>query len=132
MQLAPTTLQRIAVAAAVLAGIAVLAAAGGGAGAGAAPPAHAAKTYRLSADSGGDLRFSRTRVTASRGSVTLRLSNPSPLDHGIAIQGRKKGRTAGPGGVSTVTVTLKAGTYTFYCPVDGHRAGGMKGKLVVR
>jgi uncharacterized cupredoxin-like copper-binding protein len=30
-----------------------------------------------------------------------------------------------------VTVKLKKGTYTFYCPVDGHKAAGMKGKLVV-
>ena len=30
-----------------------------------------------------------------------------------------------------MTVTLKKGTYTFYCPVDGHEAAGMKGKLIV-
>ena len=30
-----------------------------------------------------------------------------------------------------MTVKLKKGTYTFYCPVDGHEAAGMKGKLVV-
>jgi uncharacterized cupredoxin-like copper-binding protein len=30
-----------------------------------------------------------------------------------------------------VTVDLKPGTYEFYCPVDGHKAGGMKGELTV-
>ncbi|MCA1657495.1 MAG: hypothetical protein LC713_07290, partial [Actinobacteria bacterium] len=25
----------------------------------------------------------------------------------------------------------KAGTYQFYCPVDGHKAAGMKGTLIV-
>lgn len=96
-----------------------------------APLARAAATYRLSADSNGNLRFTRKRITAAKGSVTLRLSNPSPLDHGIAI-GRKKGRVVGTGGTSTVTVTLKPGTYTYYCPVDGHRSEGMSGKLTVR
>jgi uncharacterized cupredoxin-like copper-binding protein len=28
-------------------------------------------------------------------------------------------------------VTLKKGTYTFYCPVDSHAKAGMKGKLIV-
>ena len=34
-------------------------------------------------------------------------------------------------GQMQVTVTLKPGTYEFYCTVPGHEAGGMKGKLVV-
>lgn len=96
-----------------------------------APRAHAAKTYRLSAASSGSLRFTRTRITATRGSVTLRLANPSPVDHAIALRGRE-GRTVGTGGVSRVTATLKAGTYTYYCPVGDHRAEGMTGRLVVR
>ena len=29
------------------------------------------------------------------------------------------------------TRRLKPGTYEFYCPVPGHRALGMKGKLIV-
>jgi plastocyanin len=31
----------------------------------------------------------------------------------------------------TVQVTLKAGTYTIWCAVDGHRARGMQGTLTV-
>jgi len=31
-----------------------------------------------------------------------------------------------------VTVTLKPGTYQFYCPVPGHKAAGMKGTLTVQ
>jgi uncharacterized cupredoxin-like copper-binding protein len=30
-----------------------------------------------------------------------------------------------------VSLTLKPGTYTFYCPVAGHRAAGMEGTLEV-
>jgi uncharacterized cupredoxin-like copper-binding protein len=36
------------------------------------------------------------------------------------------------GGTSTVSETLKPGTYTFYCSVDGHEAAGMKGTLTVK
>ena len=52
----------------------------------------------------------------------------------IAVEGNgvdKDGATVQPGGTSTVTVKLKPGTYTFYCPVDGHKAAGMKGTLTV-
>jgi uncharacterized cupredoxin-like copper-binding protein len=27
---------------------------------------------------------------------------------------------------------VKAGTYEYYCPVDGHKAAGMTGKLTVQ
>jgi len=43
----------------------------------------------------------------------------------------KSGQTVQPGGASTVTADLKPGTYTFYCPVPGHEAAGMKGTLTV-
>jgi uncharacterized cupredoxin-like copper-binding protein len=36
------------------------------------------------------------------------------------------------GGTSEVDVDLKAGDYTFYCSVPGHREGGMEGKLTVK
>jgi uncharacterized cupredoxin-like copper-binding protein len=29
-------------------------------------------------------------------------------------------------------VNLKPGTYEFYCPVDSHKAQGMKGTLTVK
>ena len=59
----------------------------------------------------------------------------SIFQHDVAIKSkgkvRKKGKTVGKGGISKVTLTLKPGTYTFYCTVPGHEAAGMKGKLVV-
>jgi uncharacterized cupredoxin-like copper-binding protein len=57
------------------------------------------------------------------------------VSHAIAVEGNgvdKDGSTVNMGGKSTVTVSLKAGTYTFYCPVDGHKAAGMKGTLTVK
>jgi uncharacterized cupredoxin-like copper-binding protein len=94
-------------------------------------------TVRLSADAKGKLKFNTTRLTATHGTVTLVMTNPkgSGIAHAIAVQGKglnSKGRTVSPGGTSQVTANLKKGTYTFYCPVDGHKAAGMKGTLVVR
>jgi uncharacterized cupredoxin-like copper-binding protein len=56
------------------------------------------------------------------------------LTHAIAVEGHgvdKDGRTVQKGGTSKVTVTLKKGTYEFYCPVDDHKDAGMEGRLVV-
>ena len=36
------------------------------------------------------------------------------------------------GGVSKVSADVKAGEYTFFCSVPGHREGGMEGKLTVK
>jgi plastocyanin len=92
-----------------------------------------AKTYRLSA-SKTKLAFNVKTIRASKGSVTLSMANPSSFPHAVAIKGHgvnKKGKTVNKGGTSRVTVRLKKGTYTFYCPVSGHEAAGMKGKLIV-
>lgn len=93
---------------------------------------------KLSADPGGQLRFTKAKLTASKpGTVTLRMANPSSagMEHGIAIEGNgvdRDGPIVGPGKTSAVTVSLKQGTYTYYCPVPGHEQAGMKGTLTVR
>src|SRR4051794_37312094 len=87
-------------------------------------------THRLAASQTG-LKFNVSTIHAKAGKVTLRMSNPSSFKHGVGIKGKGKGKIVGKGGTSTVTATLKKGTYTFYCPVPGHEAGGMKGKLIV-
>jgi plastocyanin len=80
------------------------------------------------------LAFNHTTLKAKHGTVTLVMANPSGLSHAIAVEGHgvdKDGKTVNKGGTSRVSVKLKKGTYTFYCPVDGHKAAGMKGKLIV-
>jgi plastocyanin len=95
----------------------------------------ASSNLQLAADSGGQLKFDKTTLSAKAGKVTITMNNPAPVPHAIAIQGGgvdKSGSTVSAGGKSTVTVALKAGTYTFFCPVDGHRAAGMQGTLTVK
>lgn len=83
------------------------------------------------------LSFSKKALTADAGSVTVAMANPSgnQLPHAIEVEGQgfeKAGQTVAAGGTSTVTANLKPGKYTFYCPVDSHRADGMQGTLTVK
>ena len=80
------------------------------------------------------LKFNVSKLKAKAGKITIIMTNPSPLQHNVAVEGKSaevKGKVVGKGGVSKVTLTLKKGTYEFYCTVPGHRAAGMKGKLTV-
>jgi plastocyanin len=93
-------------------------------------------TVALAADETSGLAFDKQTATAKSGKVTLTLTNApgNSAPHAIAIEGQgidKDGQTASPGGASSVSVDLKPGTYTFYCPVGGHRAAGMEGTLTV-
>jgi plastocyanin len=78
--------------------------------------------------------FTKTTATASAGTVTLSAVNPQSSPHDISIKGNgvdEQGNQVSGGGTSTVTATLKAGTYEYYCSVPGHEAAGMKGTLTV-
>jgi uncharacterized cupredoxin-like copper-binding protein len=89
----------------------------------------------LAADSGGQLKFDKSALSAKAGNVTITMTNPSPVPHAIAIEGNgldKAGKTVTTGSKSSITAKLKPGKYTFYCPVDGHRQAGMQGTLTVK
>jgi uncharacterized cupredoxin-like copper-binding protein len=93
------------------------------------------ETLRLAADPSGALKFDKTQLSAKPGKVTIRMDNPSPVEHAISILGNgvsATGQTVGRGGVSTVTASLPAGRYDFFCPVDGHKQAGMSGRLIVK
>ena len=70
------------------------------------------------------------------------MPNMSGVSHNIAIETGEGGATAKGGkvgaspfttkGTATVKVTLKPGTYTFFCEAPGHRAAGMYGTLTVK
>jgi uncharacterized cupredoxin-like copper-binding protein len=81
------------------------------------------------------LKFDTTALSAKAGKVTIVMKNPSQLQHDVAIEGNgvnARGKVVGHGGTSTASASLKAGTYTFFCSVDGHRQAGMEGTLTVK
>jgi plastocyanin len=94
-----------------------------------------AQTLKLSADAGGALKFDQSSLTAKAGKATIVLDNPSSVPHAVEVEGNgieEKTDTIGMGESAKVTVTLKPGKYEYYCPVDGHKAAGMKGTLTVQ
>jgi plastocyanin len=90
----------------------------------------AGATLKLTSPADGSLKFDQTQLAAKAGSVTLVYTNPSSVPHGVALE-TTSGAVVTGGKTSTVTVTLAPGTYTFYCPVPGHRQAGMQGTLTV-
>jgi plastocyanin len=88
------------------------------------------------ADPSGKLQFTKSSLTAKAGKVTINFTNKSSLPHNMTIQQGTNGPVVGAtptfsGGSKTLQVSLKPGTYTFYCSVPGHRQAGMQGTLRV-
>jgi plastocyanin/mono/diheme cytochrome c family protein len=96
-----------------------------------------ASTLKVAADPTGQLAFTQTSLSAKAGNVTVDFTNQAPIQHDFCIQdqsGKELGCTSVIQGASTSKAFngLKAGSYTFFCSVDGHEAAGMKGKLTVK
>jgi plastocyanin len=99
----------------------------GGAGGGA--------TLQLAADPGGAPKFDPTTLEAPAGTVMIDFTNDSSNPHNVTIEGNGIEEVASDtvtGESTSVSADLEAGTYTFYCSVDGHRAAGMEGTLTVK
>jgi plastocyanin len=90
----------------------------------------------LAADPSGQLKFTKTSLSAKAGKVTIAFTNSASLAHNLTIasaSGTVVGATPTfQGGSKTLSLNLKPGTYTFYCSVPGHRQAGMQGTLVVK
>lgn len=70
------------------------------------------------------------------GNYTFAVKNAGKIGHDLAIagagvSGTPKTPLIDAGGTSKLTVDLKAGTYTLYCTVPGHKAAGMVAKLTI-
>ncbi len=103
---------------------------GGGSGGGGG-----AETISLSADPSGAFAFEQTSLSAQAGNDTIDFDNPAPIGHDVCVED-SSGNEVGCSDVVTqdktsLTVNLEPGSYTYYCSVDGHRAGGMEGTLTV-
>jgi mono/diheme cytochrome c family protein len=89
----------------------------------------------LPADPNGQLAYISKQATAPAGALEIDSKNAASIPHDISLEGNgvnTKGKVVQNGGVSTIKVNLKAGKYTFYCSVPGHREGGMVGTLTVQ
>jgi len=96
----------------------------------------ASGSLSLAANPEGQLKYNTSTLTASAGKVSIAFTNMSPLEHNVTLESSSHavvGATSTFKGESkTLSVTLKPGTYKFYCSVPGHRMAGMEGTLVVK
>ena len=101
--------------------------------AGAGKPAEAKNgVLSIPADPNGQLAYATNKATAPPGKLTVEMQNKSGTPHDIVIDGKGKGQVVQNGGTSKFSATFSAGSYTYYCSVDGHRQAGMQGKLTVK
>jgi uncharacterized cupredoxin-like copper-binding protein len=101
----------------------------------------ATSTPAASGGAGGTLTIAETEfklspktATTKAGQVTITVKNAGQTIHNLEVQGNgveKKSADLQPGASGKVTANLKAGKYTMYCTIDGHRASGMEGTLTV-
>jgi plastocyanin len=96
-----------------------------------------ANTLTQSADPSGALAFTKPKLLAAAGKVTINFTNNAPPGevHNLTIAQGTKVLAATPtfqGGTRTLSLNLKPGTYVFYCSVPTHRQAGMQGTLIVR
>jgi plastocyanin len=103
------------------------------AGPASARTAKAPSVVKVSALADG-LKFNKTTLHAHAGKVKLVFTNLSTIDHNVRIESGENElggtKTIGKGRTAAV-VTLRKGTYNFYCSVAGHEDAGMRGTLIV-
>jgi plastocyanin len=91
-------------------------------------------TLQLAADPS-QILFDKKRLTSKPGEVTIEFTNPSALQHDVAIQqgGEEVAKSELIAqGQTSVSAELAPGAYTFLCTVPGHAEAGMEGTLTVR
>jgi plastocyanin len=106
------------------------------------PAAEKGGKLSVAASPSGQLAYVTNKASATAGPVTIEMPNTSGVSHNIAIEtgeggASEKGTKVGAStfttkGTASVSVTLKPGTYTFFCEAPGHRAAGMYGTLTVK
>jgi plastocyanin len=83
-----------------------------------------------------DLAYDTTSLTSRPGKVTIDFTNPSALEHDVAIEldgdQLADSELIADGAKTTASAELAPATYTFYCTVPGHREAGMEGTLTVK
>jgi plastocyanin len=94
----------------------------------------AGSALALAANPSGLLAYNTKQLSAKAGTVTITMTNMSPVEHNVTVAEGSNVLGATPtfkGGSMTLKLKLKPGKYTFYCSVPGHRQAGMEGTLNV-
>lgn len=82
-----------------------------------------------------DIEFAAAPTQTTAGDIAITLVNDGQLQHNVAFDAVDGGTPvveAAPGQTATGTVSLEAGTYTYFCTVPGHREAGMAGELTAQ
>ncbi|MGZ8665663.1 MAG: plastocyanin/azurin family copper-binding protein [Solirubrobacterales bacterium] len=91
---------------------------------------------KLTANADNQLAYDQKTLTAKAGTVSIDFDNPAAIQHDVAVED-SGGEVLGTSDLVTqgkVNLTIddvKAGSYTFFCTVPGHREAGMEGTLTV-
>ena len=81
------------------------------------------------------IAYDTKSLATKPGKVTIDFTNPSVIQHDVAIAQNGKQiavSTLIASGSTSVSADLAPGTYTFFCTVPGHRQAGMQGTLTVK
>ena len=74
--------------------------------------------------------------TISAGVHTFHIANAGKMNHNFAIDGNgvseKLHEDLSRGNTTNLSIKLAPGTYTIFCPVDGHRGKGMQRTVTVQ
>ncbi len=128
------SLRRASALAVVAAAVLLVGGCGGGGGQVAGPTTHTGSTAAAGVVlslTGSEYSFVPSTLKASAGKTTIRFTNKGVVEHDLTIDALHVKLAAKPGKTAEATVTLKPGTYPFYCSVPGHLQSGMRGKLTV-
>ncbi|MGI8492781.1 MAG: cupredoxin domain-containing protein [Acidimicrobiales bacterium] len=83
-----------------------------------------------------EFHIALSRPASTPGTYSLTVVNSGRTVHSLEVDGpgvsdRKLASELQPGQRASLTVTLQAGSYELYCPVDGHKQLGMDTSLTV-
>jgi uncharacterized cupredoxin-like copper-binding protein len=82
-----------------------------------------------------EFKIALSQQTFKAGAYTFAVKNAGATTHALAIQGPgvsgQSTKNLDPGSSATLNVTLQAGTYDVFCPVDSHKSLGMDLRITV-
>ena len=87
-------------------------------------------TVTIPADPTGQLAYTSATAEAPAGPLTVSMPNESGVPHNIVIDGKGESEVIEEG-ETEFEAEFEAGTFTYYCSVEGHRQAGMEGELTV-